>query len=175
MLEQIFNLPQFLGVLAFILGVLSFYQRNDRKLKIVMLVQNLTYMSHFILLGSSVSALSSLLSACRTATSIYVSSKYVALFFVIIGIVFGYTVADSFWQFFPIFGTTIGTISLFLLKAIPMRLLMLVGSGCWLTNNILVGSFGGILLESTVIVMNSITILRLVLQNREKRQYVSKR
>ena len=56
-----------------------------------------------------------------------------------------------------------------------MRLLMLVGSGCWLTNNILVGSFGGILLESTVIVMNSITILRLVLQNREKRQYVSKR
>ena len=70
MLEQIFNLPQFLGVLAFILGVLSFYQRNDRKLKIVMLVQNLTYMSHFILLGASVSALSSLLSACRTATSI---------------------------------------------------------------------------------------------------------
>ncbi|OBW92646.1 permease [Gallibacterium genomosp. 3] len=173
MFEQLFNLPQFLGIVAFILGVLSFYQRNDKKLKIVMLIQNLTYMTHFLLLGSQVSALSSLLSACRTATAIYVSSKYVALFFVIIGITFGYVVSDSIWQFFPILGTTIGTISLFLLKGIPMRLLMLVGSGCWLTNNIIVGSFGGILLESTVIVMNSITILRLVLQNKEKQRVIS--
>ncbi|MFC0323570.1 YgjV family protein [Gallibacterium melopsittaci] len=173
MLVQLLTLPQLLGMLAFILGVLSFYQRNDKKLKIVMLIQNITYMTHFLLLGSNVSALSSLLSACRTATAIYVSSKYAALFFVIVGITFGYVVSDSIWQFFPILGTTIGTISLFLLKGIPMRILMLVGSGCWLTNNILVGSFGGILLESTVIVMNSLTILRLVLQNKEKDHVLS--
>lgn len=172
MFEQLLHLPQLLGIAAFILGVLSFYQRNDKKLKAVMLVQNLVYMTHFILLESYVAALSSLLSACRTALSIYVSSKYIAFFFVCIGIVFGYIVADEIWQFFPILGTTIGTISLFLLKGVPMRVLMLMGSGCWLINNILVGSFGGILLESTVIVMNSITILRLILQNKEKQRKV---
>ncbi|WP_410685733.1 YgjV family protein [Avibacterium paragallinarum] len=164
MLDNIINIPQLLGILAFILGVISFYQKNDKKLKIVMLIQNITYMSHFILLGANVAALSSLLSTLRTATSIYVSSKYIAFFFVLLGIIFGYVIADSVWQVFPIIASTIGTISLFLLKGIPMRLFMLIGSACWLTNNILVGSLGGVLLESTVMVVNTITIIRLMRQ-----------
>nr|WP_245872516.1 YgjV family protein [Avibacterium endocarditidis] len=134
MLDNIINIPQLLGILAFILGVICFYQKNDKKLKIVMLIQNITYMSHFILLGANVAALSSLLSTLRTATSIYVSSKYIAFFFVLLGIIFGYVIADSVWQVFPIIASTIGTISLFLLKGIPMRLFMLIGSACWLTN-----------------------------------------
>ncbi|MFU2047419.1 YgjV family protein [Avibacterium gallinarum] len=164
MLDNIINISQLLGILAFILGVICFYQKNDKKLKIVMLIQNITYMSHFILLGANVAALSSLLSTLRTATSIYVSSKYIAFFFVLLGIIFGYVIADSVWQVFPIIASTIGTISLFLLKGIPMRLFMLVGSACWLTNNILVGSLGGVLLESTVMVVNTITIIRLMRQ-----------
>ncbi|MCW9716184.1 MULTISPECIES: YgjV family protein [Avibacterium] len=164
MFNDIINIPQLLGILAFILGVICFYQKNDKKLKIVMLIQNITYMSHFILLGANVAALSSLLSTLRTATSIYVSSKYIAFFFVLLGIIFGYVIADSVWQVFPIIASTIGTISLFLLKGIPMRLFMLVGSACWLTNNILVGSLGGVLLESTVMVVNTITIIRLMRQ-----------
>ncbi|VEB25029.1 YgjV family protein [Avibacterium volantium] len=164
MFNDIINIPQLLGILAFILGVICFYQKNDKKLKIVMLIQNITYMSHFILLGANVAALSSLLSTLRTATSIYVSSKYIAFFFVLLGIIFGYVIADSVWQVFPIIASTIGTISLFLLKGIPMRLFMLVGSACWLTNNILVGSLGGVLLESTVMAVNTITIIRLMRQ-----------
>ncbi|MFU2089425.1 YgjV family protein [Avibacterium avium] len=164
MFNDIINIPQLLGILAFILGVICFYQKNDKKLKIVMLIQNIIYMSHFILLGANVAALSSLLSTLRTATSIYVSSKYIAFFFVLLGIIFGYVIADSVWQVFPIIASTIGTISLFLLKGIPMRLFMLVGSACWLTNNILVGSLGGVLLESTVMVVNTITIIRLMRQ-----------
>lgn len=164
MVEQCINFPQFLGVLAFILGVVCFYQRNDKTLKIVMLVQNITYMSHFWLLGANVAAISALISTIRTATSIYISSKYVALFFVILGLIFGYIITDSMWQIFPIIASVIGTISLFLLQGIPMRLFMLVGSFCWLINNILVSSLGGILLESTVITMNTITIIRLLRQ-----------
>lgn len=164
MVEQCINFPQFLGILAFILGVVCFYQRNDKTLKIVMLVQNITYMSHFWLLGANVAAISALISTIRTATSIYISSKYVALFFVILGLIFGYIITDSMWQIFPIIASVIGTISLFLLQGIPMRLFMLVGSFCWLINNILVSSLGGILLESTVITMNTITIIRLLRQ-----------
>lgn len=161
---------QWLGILAFILGVIVFYQRNDKILKILMLVQNLTYMTHFFLLGSTVSGFSSLLSVCRTTTSIFTRSKYVALFFILAGAVFGYFIADSFRQIFPILGTTMGTIGLFLFEGIKMRLIFLVGSAFWLTNNLLVGSIGGVFLESTVIVMNSITILRLILAKRENKK-----
>lgn len=164
MLEQFINLPQLLGILAFILGIICFYQRNDRTLKIVLVIQNITYMSHFLLLGANVAAMSALLSTMRTATSIYISSKYGALFFVILGLIWGYIITDSIWQIFPIIASIVGTISLFLLKGIPMRLFMLMGSLCWLINNFLVNSLGGILLESTVMVMNIMTILRLMRQ-----------
>ncbi|PVX41545.1 inner membrane protein [Pasteurella langaaensis DSM 22999] len=166
MLEDVINFPQLLGILAFILGVLCFYQRNDKTFRIVMLIQNITYMSHFWLLGANVAAMGALFSTIRTATSIYISSKYIALFFVVLGILWGYFITDFLWQIFPIIGSVIGTISLFLLQGIPMRLFMLAGSFCWLINNILVNSLGGILLESTVIVMNTFTIIRLIRQKR---------
>ncbi|MDW1951725.1 YgjV family protein, partial [Vibrio sp. 812(2023)] len=67
----------------------------------------------------------------------------------------------------PIIGTVIGTYSVFCLSGIRMRIGFLLGASCWLTNNILVGSIGGTLLEMTVIVMNLLTIYRLHRQQSE--------
>ncbi|MDF5517701.1 YgjV family protein, partial [Vibrio parahaemolyticus] len=71
-------LAQALGFISFGLGFSVFYQKNDRHLKILMLIFNLNHLLHFLLLGSMVSALSALLSALRTTTAIFVSSKRVA-------------------------------------------------------------------------------------------------
>ncbi|MGR3806898.1 YgjV family protein [Pasteurella testudinis] len=152
---------QFLGLISFALGILAFYQKSDKRLKITMVVLNINYMVHFLLLGAPVSVLSSFLAAFRTGLSIYISSKIIAFIFVGIGIIFGIWLATSLWDLFPIMGTCIGTLSLFLLKGIKMRLCLLLGSTCWLINNILVGSIGGTLLESCVIVINLFTIYRL--------------
>ena len=65
-------------------------------------------------------------------------------------------------------GECLGTIALFLLQGIPMRLLMLCGTGLWITNNVIVGSIGGTALEVTIAVVNITTIIRL--QARQSRQ-----
>ncbi|MDK2601004.1 YgjV family protein [Vibrio vulnificus] len=158
------DLAQALGFLSFGLGISTFYQKNDRHLKILMLVFNLNHLLHFLLLGSMVSALSALLSALRTTTSIFTSSKWVAAIFILIGIVSGLGMAEHWWELWPIVGTVIGTYSLFVLSGIRMRIGFLAGANCWLINNILVGSIGGTLLEMTVIIMNLITIYRLYRQ-----------
>ncbi|EHI9242112.1 YgjV family protein [Vibrio vulnificus] len=158
------DLAQALGFLSFGLGISTFYQKNDRHLKILMLVFNLNHLLHFLLLGSMLSALSALLSALRTTTSIFTSSKWVAAIFVLIGIVSGLGMAEHWWELWPIVGTVIGTYSLFVLSGIRMRIGFLAGATCWLINNILVGSIGGTLLEMTVIIMNLITIYRLYRQ-----------
>jgi hypothetical protein len=49
-----------------------------------------------------------------------------------------------------------------MLRGIQMRIAFLIGACCWLTNNILVGSIGGTLLELTVITVNSLTIFRML-------------
>lgn len=158
------DLAQALGFLSFGLGISTFYQKNDRHLKILMLVFNLNHLLHFLLLGSMLSALSALLSALRTTTSIFTSSKWVAAIFILIGIVSGLGMAEQWWELWPIVGTVIGTYSLFVLSGIRMRIGFLAGATCWLINNILVGSIGGTLLEMTVIIMNLITIYRLYRQ-----------
>lgn len=158
------DLAQALGFLSFGLGISTFYQKNDRHLKILMLVFNLNHLLHFLLLGSMLSALSALLSVLRTTTSIFTSSKWVAAIFILIGIVSGLGMAEHWWELWPIVGTVIGTYSLFVLSGIRMRIGFLAGANCWLINNILVGSIGGTLLEMTVIIMNLITIYRLYRQ-----------
>ncbi len=160
-------LAQALGFISFCLGFSVFYQKNDRHLKILMLIFNLNHLLHFLLLGSMVSALSALLSALRTTTAIFVSSKRVAAVFIVISLVSGFWVAEQWRDLWPIIGTVIGTYSVFCLSGIRMRIGFLLGASCWLTNNILVGSIGGTLLEMTVIVMNLLTIYRLHRQQSE--------
>ncbi|RZQ32682.1 YgjV family protein [Vibrio vulnificus] len=139
------DLAQALGFLSFGLGISTFYQKNDRHLKILMLVFNLNHLLHFLLLGSMLSALSALLSALRTTTSIFTSSKWVAAIFILIGIVSGLGMAEHWWELWPIVGTVIGTYSLFVLSGIRMRIGFLAGATCWLINNILVGSIVAII------------------------------
>lgn len=159
-------IAQMLGFVSYGLGMLAFYQKDDRRLKIVMFIFNINHMVHYLLLGSSVSALSSSLSALRTGTSIFTSSKYVAAVFILVTASLGYYVIDEWWQIWSVLGVIIGTFTLFVLKGIAMRIGFLIGSFCWLTNNILVGSIGGTMLEATVTAMNLFTIYRLVKQNK---------
>ncbi|MDN2663413.1 YgjV family protein [Psychromonas sp. 14N.309.X.WAT.B.A12] len=164
--DQLF-FAQLLGFLSFLLGVCTFFQKDDKKLKIMMVVFNLNHLVHYLLLGSIVSALSALLSAFRTVTAIYVSSLVVALLFIVIGLSSAIYFADSIWELWPMLGMSIGTYAVFVLKGIKMRIAFLIGAVCWLINNILVGSIGGTLLEATLITVNLSTIIRLVRDNRQ--------
>lgn len=153
---------QILGFISLFLGVCTFYQKDDRKLKVLMVVFNLNHLVHYFLLGSMVSVLSAALSAIRTLTSIYVSSKRIAAIFIVISLGFGFYIMESQQDMWPILGTVIGTYSVFALKGIAMRVGFLLGALCWLTNNIIVGSIGGTLLEMTLINVNLMTTIRLI-------------
>lgn len=164
------SLGQLLGFVSFALGVSTFYQKDDRKLKVLMLIFNINHLVHYILLGSIMSALAALLSAVRTGTSIYTSSRKVAAFFVVLGLGLGLYLAEEWWTLFPIVGTMIGTLAVFAFQGIQMRLCFIVGACCWLINNIIIGSYGGVMLEVSVLTMNIITIYRLV---KSKKQNVA--
>ncbi|MGY2572976.1 YgjV family protein [Vibrio sp. C8] len=157
-----FSLAQALGLVSFALGISTFYQKDDRKLKIIMLIFNMNHLLHYLLLGSMTSALSAALSAVRTGTSIYTSSRYVAAVFIVLGLSLGLGISNHWWDMWPIVGTVIGTFAVFMLRGIAMRIAFLVGGVCWLINNIIIGSIGGTMLEATLICVNLLTMYRLV-------------
>ncbi|MGF1702400.1 YgjV family protein [Photobacterium makurazakiensis] len=156
-----FSLAQGLGLVSFALGVSAFYQKDDRKLKIMMVLLNLNHMVHFFLLEAITSAMSALLSAFRTGLSIKFQSKNLAYIFIGLNLIAGYVLADGWLDILPIMGACIGSYALFCLSGIKMRLAFVVGAVCWLINNIVVGSIGGVMLEVTLLTVNITTIYRL--------------
>ncbi len=161
------SIAQILGFFSFALGISTFYQKDDRRLKLQMVIFNLNHMLHFILLGAETAALSALLSAFRTVLSIKINSIKFAIFFIALSCASGTYMAETYLDFLPVIGTSIGTYALFMLKGIQMRYAFLLGAICWLANNIVVGSIGGMLLESVLICINIFTIIQLRTEDKE--------
>ncbi len=126
-----------------------------------MLIMNLNHMIHFLLMEAFNSALSALLATIRTYVSIKVKSVYFALFFIIITIVLNSFWAEHWFDWLSVTGSCIGTFALFCLQGIRLRLMMLLGTLCWLANNIIIGSIGGVMLEVMILVISVVTIIRL--------------
>ena len=115
-------IAQGFGFISLALGLSTFYQKDDRKMKLVMILLQVSHLIHFLLLGSIVSALSAIFSGIRTAVSIKVSSKRVAVIFIVITLGSGIAIAENIWQLWSVLGAVIGTYSVFLLKGIKLRL-----------------------------------------------------
>lgn len=154
-------LAQALGFVGFGLGILCFYQKNDRRLKIVMVIMSLNNVVHFALLGAPTASFGAGLSMFRAWLALHTSSGWAALVFILITLAIGFYIANSFADLLPILATCIGTYALFCLQGIKMRIAFLCGALCWLANNIIVGSIGGTMLELTLLVVNANTIYRL--------------
>ncbi|MEA4858454.1 MAG: YgjV family protein [Solidesulfovibrio sp.] len=152
---------QLLGYLAFVLGIAAFAQRIDWRLKFLVASECLIYTAHFFLLGNNAAAVSALLSAVRTFASLRTRSPWVAGFFLAANLALGIAVAASWTAAFPIAAGLSGTVAVFFLRGIGLRLLLFCATVCWLTNNVLSGSIGGTLLEACVAVVNGATMWRL--------------
>lgn len=155
------SLAQCIGYLAFVLGVGSFLQTDDRRFKLFMTGECLAYVAHFALLGSPTAVASSLLSTIRSLLALRTRSPWVAAAVVAANIGFGLAVAQRPSDWLPLGASCLGTLALFLLQGISMRLVMLAGTGLWIANNLIVGSIGGTALEVVVATVNLVTIVRL--------------
>lgn len=152
---------QVLGGLSFTLALVAFYQKRDLYLKIMLCFVMVVHGAHFYFLGAMVPAFICLLSLVRTVVSIYTSSFLAALGFIVLTLIVGIWNFQSPRDVLVILASIIGIYSLFCLSGIKMRVGLICGASLWLTNNILVGSIGGSLMETFIIATNVSTIYRL--------------
>jgi len=162
MQEHGFSSPaQVVGYLAFALGVVSFLQKNDRRLKGAVALQAATYALHFALLGSVTAMAASLVTLSRAVLSLRTRSPWVAALLIAVNVVLGITFARHPAAWLPIAASSVGTLAFFLLHGITMRVVLLGGTLLWLTNNLVLGSVGGTLLELVIGAVNASTIVRI--------------
>jgi uncharacterized membrane protein YeiH len=156
-----FSPAQCVGYVAFVLGVGSFLQKDDRRFKLFMAGECLAYVVHFSLLGNPTAVASSTMSLLRSVLALRTRSRWVAVAIVAINLALGLSLATRASDWLPLMASCIGTLAFFLLQGIPMRLAMLCGTVLWIANNVISGSIGGIALEVVVAAVNIMTIRRM--------------
>jgi hypothetical protein len=161
-----FSPAQLFGYLAFVLGVACFLQVDDRRFKWFMTGECVAYIVHFALLGNPTAVASSSLSMLRSLLSLRTRSKWVAVAVVCANVGFGLAIATKPADWLPLTASCLGTIALFTLKGVPMRLLMLCGTFLWIANNLIAGSIGGTALEVVIAAINLVTIARMTREAR---------
>ena len=101
------------------------------------------------------------MSLLRSVLALYTRSLWVAAGVVAMNLALGLSLATRATDWLPLGASCIGTLALFLLRGIPMRLAMLCGTCLWIANNIVAGSIGGTALEIVIAAVNMTTIWRM--------------
>ena len=152
---------QAVSLIALGFCIVGFASKRDDRLMVLLISANVAFAIQFALFGSWTAAVLSLLVIGR----IVLARRYLGNWKVMLA-------AALTWRtpvdFFAIGAAMFGTVGMFMLRGIPMRLTLAAAAICWMLNNLLIGSVGGTLAEGMVVVTNFVTILRLA---RMKRRY----
>ncbi|MBJ6724580.1 YgjV family protein [Geomesophilobacter sediminis] len=158
---KFFSLAQCLGYLAFVLGIYAFTRKNDRRLKFIVGLESIAYVIHFTLLGNAAAAGSAAITSARSFLAVKTASPILAALVIVANISVGLLLTRHASDLLPVVGSGIATYAMFAMRGIPMRLVILGSTFCWLANNILTGSIGGTLLESIIAVVNLSTVVQM--------------
>ncbi|NIY84068.1 YgjV family protein [Vibrio hepatarius] len=160
-------IAQAFGFISLFLGLATVYQKDDRRLKWMMLLLNCNHALHFALMGAATACISASIGVGRSLISLHANARLFTWPLIGLTTLMGLTALESIYGLLPIIASSIGTYALFNLRGVMMRYFLLVGACLWLANNLWVGSIGGSLLEIAMIATNSMTIYRLKVDERQ--------
>lgn len=141
------------GILAAICGLWAMSQPSEKKLKVISLMHRFCYIVHFLLLGLDLAVIANLIGFVRIGISLYSRSWFWV--FAVWGVSIaaaGLSQPTSFISVLPIMSSMILTLTLFRLTGAAFRIGLIAGSVLWVVHNIWAGSYGGVVLETGMII-----------------------
>ncbi|MBJ7222558.1 MULTISPECIES: YgjV family protein [unclassified Brenneria] len=151
---------QSVGVLAFLVGITMFFNRDENKFKIQLSVYSAVIGLHFFLMGANAAGVSAVLNSTRTLISLKTHNIAVMFVFIVLTLAFGLSNLKHAIELLPILGTVASTWALFRTSGLTMRCIMWCSTACWVIHNIWLGSIGGSLIEGSFLLMNGFNIIR---------------
>lgn len=153
-------LAQGVGVIAFLVGITTFINRDERRFKKQLSLYSAIIGVHFFLMGAFPAGSSALLNAIRTMITLRTRSLWVMAIFIALTGGIGLAKFHHPMELLPVAGTVVSTWALFRLQGLPMRCIIWCSTACWVAHNFWLGSIGGTLIEGSFLVMNGMNIIR---------------
>lgn len=160
---------QFFGLVALVMCLLAFANKDDDRLMILLISANVAFVLQFVFFASwTAAALTALVIVRIMLARRYRGNKAVMSGVLALSGIATLLTWQSLHDIFPLMAMVLGTAGMFLLSGIAMRAFLGLAALAWMINNLLIGSIGGSVAEGLVVVTNIITIIRLT---RAKRRY----
>jgi len=155
-----YYLGQGIGILAFLIGLTVFIQRDDKKLKIRLIIYTACMGLHFFLLGATPAGISASLNAVRTLVSIYFRKSVIMYIFITLTLTLTLPNIHHWMEFLPVVATIMSTVAFFKFTQLKLRITMWLSTVCWVIYNFWIGTLGGTLIEASFLLINGIAIYR---------------
>jgi hypothetical protein len=97
----------------------------------------------------------------RSLVAMKSRSIRLAVLFIVLSLGIGFALAGRGPGWLVVIASIAGTLAMFTLNGIRLRLVLLGGTMLWLTNDLLSRSVGGTMLETLIAVVNLSTIVRM--------------
>lgn len=160
---------QIFGLVALVICVVAFASKNDDRLLMLLISANVAFALQYVFFQSWTAAALTVMVIVR----IVLARRYLGSQRVMAGVLVVSGIAAALtWQSWvdalPLTAMVLGTVGMFLLRGISMRVFLGLAALAWMLNNLLIGTIGGTLAEALIVVTNIVTIIRLL---RAKRKY----
>lgn len=159
---------QVCGLVALGFCLAGFANRNDDRLMVLLISANVAFALMFAFFQSWTAAALTVLVILRiTLARKYQGSWRIMLAMLAVNLLVAAVTWQTLTDIFPLTAAVLGTVGMFMLRGIPLRIVLGCAALAWLLNNLVIGSIGGTLAEGLVMVTNIITIVRLYRMQRK--------
>ncbi|HAS6348420.1 TPA: YgjV family protein [Vibrio vulnificus] len=155
------SLVQALGFVALCLNLFASSTTNDNRMRAIICLSCLTFSIHYALLGAVVAGLNLLVNSFRALVSVKYKGLEVFYLFLAVQIAMSVYFYSEPRDVLPAIASIISCYALFIAEGMRMRIAFLICTLIWMTNAVLVGSYGGLLNDMFNATMLSITIFRI--------------
>ena len=158
---------QVIGVFAFLILLISFWQKDRKKILFLQAVMSILYALHYFLLGAYSGSIVNIIGIFRAYTfskknnnKLY-SSNLVLYLFLVLFLVSGVITYDNIFSILPIIAALLYTLAIWNDKSSTIRIGSLFVSCIWIIYNIIVGSHVGYITESILLISTALSVLKL--------------
>ena len=155
-----FWIAQGIGVLAAVLGVVSFQLARDRAMFLTLAASAMVWALHFLLLGAPAAAAINAVTAVRNLSGAFLRRRWLGYGFAGFYIVAAGWSFQSAWDLLPLIAVLSGTAATFFLTGLRVRLALLAGSVLWVIFSVVAGSIPGVVMMAADAISNLRFILR---------------
>jgi hypothetical protein len=145
---------QSIGIIGFLLVVISFQIDNRKWILYLLLVANLMFCIHFYLLDSLTGSVINLIGMLRAyifnqrTEKKWMDNQAFMYMFITTLVIVGTITWEGIFSFFPTTASIIQTVALWMKSTTKIRIICLIASPLWLIYNIHSSSIAGILTET---------------------------